>query len=191
MSLSLTGRELEPLVAALGVVGLAGVVGLLATRRRGRVAVGAVLAVAGVAVLLRSLGRLTVPGAEEVRRLLADSGRSGGVPPAAAVTAVARPGWALLAAAGGLVLAVGGLGVVLRSRRWPTLSSRYERPTRPTSSAPARDRAAPAAPAGDPAPAGGRPPMSDTALWDAIDSGRDPTAEDRSERRPRPRSGPP
>ncbi|HEX6756246.1 MAG TPA: Trp biosynthesis-associated membrane protein, partial [Mycobacteriales bacterium] len=41
VALTLTGRDLEPLVPALGVVGLAGVVGLLATRRWGRLAVGA------------------------------------------------------------------------------------------------------------------------------------------------------
>jgi uncharacterized membrane protein (TIGR02234 family) len=149
---SLSGKDLEPLVAGLSVVGLAGVVGLLATRRRGRVVVAAILALSGLAVLVTALTRLAAPGAGEVHDLLVDSGRAAGVAPGAAVAATAYPGWAVLAAAGGLLLALGGLAALLRSRRWPTMSARYETP------AARADR-----------------PRTDAAVWDALDRGDDPT----------------
>ena len=162
VALQLSGRELEPLVPALGVLGLAGVLGLLATRRSGRVAVGAVLGVAGIVVVARALTHLGTPSVGEVRELLADSGRAGGVQPDAAVSADPRPWWPLVAALGGVLLAAGGLGVVLRSRRWPTMSARYER-RGPRRADPARAAATPR-------------PASDAALWDALDRGQDPTA---------------
>jgi uncharacterized membrane protein (TIGR02234 family) len=150
VTLALSGRSLEPLVAGLGIVGLAGVVGLLATRRWGRLAVAAIVALSGVGVLVTALTRLTAPGAAEATTLLDDAGRSAG---AATVTATAHPGWPLLAAAGGLLLALGGLAALLRSRRWPTMSARYETPAART------DR-----------------PRTDAAVWDALDRGDDPTA---------------
>jgi uncharacterized membrane protein (TIGR02234 family) len=146
----LSGKDLEPLVAGLGVVGLAGVVGLLATRRWGRLVVAAIVALSGLAVAVSALTRLASPGPEELRDLLTDSGRGAG---AAAVTATAHPGWPLLAAAGGLLLALGGLAALVRSRRWPTMSARYETPAART------DR-----------------PRTDPAVWDALDRGDDPTA---------------
>jgi uncharacterized membrane protein (TIGR02234 family) len=150
VTLALSGRSLEPLVAGLGIVGLAGVVGLLATRRWGRLVVAAIVALSGVGVLAAALTRLAAPDPTEATALLDDAGRSAG---AAAVTATAHPGWPLLAAAGGLLLAAGGLAALLRSRRWPTMSARYETPAART------DR-----------------PRTDAAVWDALDRGDDPTA---------------
>ncbi len=154
VAVDLSGRDLAPLVAGLGLVGLAGVVGLLATRRWGRLAVGAVLALAGLGVVAGALPKLAAPGADRARDLLADSGRGGALPADAAVAATTVPAWPLLAALGGLLLAAGGLAVLVRGRRWPTMSTRYERP------------------------AAGRPaPPTDAALWDALDRGDDPTAD--------------
>jgi uncharacterized membrane protein (TIGR02234 family) len=150
VTVALSGKDLEPLVAGLGIVGLAGVVGLLATRRWGRLVVAAIVALSGLTVAVSALTRLAAPGPDETRDLLADSGRGAG---AAAVTATAHPGWPLLAAAGGLLLALGGLGALVRSRRWPTMSARYETPAART------DR-----------------PRTDAAVWDALDRGDDPTA---------------
>jgi uncharacterized membrane protein (TIGR02234 family) len=152
VTVSLSGKDLEPLVAGLGVVGLAGVVGLLATRRWGRLVVAALVALSGLGVLFSALTRLTAPGAGGVRDLLDESGRGAGVAADAAVTATAYPGWALLAAAGGLLLALGGVAAVVRSRRWPTMSARYETPAARTER-----------------------PRTDAAVWDALDRGDDPT----------------
>jgi hypothetical protein len=114
------------------------------------------LAAAGVGVVVRALADLGAPGDERVRDLLADAGRAADTT-GAAVSATAVPAWPLLAALGGLLLAAGGLGVVLWSRRWPTMSARYERA--------ASGRAeVPAAP-------------TEAALWDALDAGADPTAD--------------
>jgi len=157
VALDLSGRDLAPLVAALGLVGLAGAVGLLATRGWGRLAVGAVLTLAGLGIVLGAVGRVAGPGAAEVRELLADSGRAGGVPADAALTAAAVPLWPLAAGLGGLLLAAGGAAVVARGQQWPTMSARYDTPA-----------ARPATRSG-----AGR---TDAALWDALDSGHDPTA---------------
>jgi uncharacterized membrane protein (TIGR02234 family) len=149
VTVALSGRSLEPLVAGLGIVGLAGVVGLLATRRWGRLVVAAIVALSGLGVLVPALTRLTAPDAAEATALLEDPGRSAGT---ATVTATAHPGWPLLAAVGGLLLVLGGLAALLRSRRWPTMSARYETPAART------DR-----------------PRTDAAVWDALDRGDDPT----------------
>jgi uncharacterized membrane protein (TIGR02234 family) len=148
-----TGRSLEPLVPGLGIVGLAGVVGLLATRAVGRLAVAALVTLAGVGVLVTALTRLGPPGEAAIRTLLEDSGRSG-VTAGAALSATTAPAWPLLAAAGGLLLAAGGAVALARSRRWPAMGARYETPA-------ARRAAA--------------RPRTDAALWDALDRGDDPT----------------
>jgi uncharacterized membrane protein (TIGR02234 family) len=156
VAVALSGRDLEPLVPGLGIVGLAGVVGLLATRRWGRLAVAALVALAGVGIVVTALGRLGTPGEAGIRVLLEDSGRSGATADAA-LAATASPGWPLLAAAGGLLLAAGGLLALVRSRGWPSMSARYETP------ATRRETAR---------------PRTHAALWDALDSGADPTATD-------------
>jgi uncharacterized membrane protein (TIGR02234 family) len=91
--------------------------------------------------------------------LLTDTGRTSGLPPATAVAATVSPAWPLLATAGGLALLAAGAGALLRSRRWPAMSARYD--------APAATPAAAPQPAAAPAP---------NAVWDALDRGQDPTA---------------
>jgi uncharacterized membrane protein (TIGR02234 family) len=162
LSAALTGRDVEPLVPALGIVGLAGLVALLATRRWGRPLVGVLLAAAGLALMLRSLPHLATPPADEARALLLDQGRATGEPPGGTVTATASPVWPVVAALGGAALLAGGLGAVLRSRRWPGMSARYDAPG-PAVSVP-RD--------GAPSPAPDRPSGE---AWEALDRGEDPT----------------
>jgi uncharacterized membrane protein (TIGR02234 family) len=163
LSAALTGRDVEPLVPALGVVGLAGLVALLATRRWGRLVVGALLAAAGLALLLRSLPHLAAPPAAEARALLLDQGRSTGEPAGVTVTATVTRAWPVVAALGGTALLAGGLGAVLRCRRWPAMSARYDRP-------------APAAAVPGPGESGpGRDQPAAGAAWEALDRGEDPT----------------
>ena len=146
--LGVQGSELVAGVRALGLVGLAGVVALAATRRWGRVVVGLLLAVVGLGVLLSVIGAdLAV---EAVR---SDSvAEAGGADGAGRTTA-----WPLGTALGGLLLALAGALVALRGRRWAALGRRYD------------------APAARPAPAG---PTGTAQLWDALDRGEDPTAPD-------------
>jgi uncharacterized membrane protein (TIGR02234 family) len=158
VTLSLSGRTLAPLVAGLGIVGLAGVVGLLATRRWGRAVVAALLALSGLAVVVASLRWVGAPGAATARDLLEDADRAGGLAANPVITATAHPAWPLLAAAGGLLLAAGGVLALLRHRSWPTMSARYETPA-------ARERR----------------PRTDAAVWDALSRGDDPTTAGRGD----------
>ncbi|HEV7897237.1 MAG TPA: Trp biosynthesis-associated membrane protein [Planosporangium sp.] len=119
-----TGVALLPWLSALALVALAGAGALLATRGLVRAAVGVLLLVAGL-------------------------GLAGG---ACARLAVASPGWPLLTALGGLVVAGAGLLTVVRGRQWPGMGARYDRPA-PTSG----------------------PPRGEAQMWDALDRGEDPT----------------
>lgn len=154
--LGVSGGALVPGVRALALVGLAGVVGLAATRGRGRRAVGAVIALVGVAVLVETTRTATdlasrVGSVDEVR----EAGGGAGVD--------ATP-WPVLAVVGAVLLVAAGLLVATRGSRWSALSERYDAPV-----------------AG-----GGRPPpvaavegagdvRPDKALWDDLDRGEDPT----------------
>lgn len=148
--LAIEGSELVPGVRALALVGLAGVVALLATRRAGRVLVGGLLALCGlgvVAIVLRLRTRLdeavidSAPAREAVAVVLAES---------ADPTA-----WVWLCLAGGLVLLAAGVLAAVRGPRWAALSRRYE---------------APAARAQEPA-------ATERSVWEALDRGEDPTGD--------------
>lgn len=117
-SVAVSGDDAVPGLRALALLGLAGVAALAATRTRGRVALGALLALAGAGVVVLAV-RALVRGAA---RLLAASGT------AAPGSALELTRWPLVAALGGTLLALGGLVVAVRGRRWAALSSRYEAP---------------------------------------------------------------
>ncbi len=139
-SVTRAGGELTAALRPLGLLGLAGVAALAGTRGRGRRAVGGVLLLAGAGVVAATAGVLGRGAAAEV-------------PQADGFTA-----WPLAALAGAALLALGGLLVLVRGRRWAALSGRYD--------APAARNAAPAAPA--------RPEVE---AWDALDRGEDPTSQ--------------
>ena len=149
-TLGVTGAELSPGVRALGLVGLAGVVAIAATRRTGRVVVGVLLLLVGVGVVALSVGvlgdavvraqdTLTV---QEAGGALSDDSR-GTV-------------WPYACAAGGLLLAAAGALVAARGRRWAALSQRYDAPA-------AREQAPPT------------PERAERELWESLDRGEDPT----------------
>jgi hypothetical protein len=71
--------------------------------------------------------------------------------------AIARAIWPLTAALGGAALFAGGLGTVLRSRRWPGMSARYDPPAPAVTATPAQA------------------PAAAEAVWEALDRGEDPT----------------
>ncbi|MDQ6874050.1 MAG: Trp biosynthesis-associated membrane protein [Actinomycetota bacterium] len=100
---AVTGNQLLPPAHALALVALAGVVALLAARRRPRTAVGAALLLAGVVIAGSAAGRL------------GDS----------------TPGWPILTMAGGLLVAGAGALTMARGRAWPALGARYDAPVDP------------------------------------------------------------
>jgi uncharacterized membrane protein (TIGR02234 family) len=125
-----SGHALAGTLVPWGLVALAGVVAIAATRRWGRVPVGVALAASGAAVVT-----LTV-------RVLADldvrayrATRTGG---AQVLTAypVHPTVWPYLVVAAGVVLAACGVLVAVRGPRWAALGSRYDVPAdRPRSDA--------------------------------------------------------
>lgn len=170
VSVAASGRALAPAVSALAAAGMAGSVAVLATRRAGRVAVGLLLLVAGagIAVLAARVGA-DLPGA-----VRAEAGRAVGQREATA-TAVHGTPWPWFGVAGGLALAAAGVLTVVRGRRWPGMSARYDAPrgTGPASHSgtPNSSGTADGTGAGVAAdPATGR------SMWDALDRGDDPTA---------------
>jgi uncharacterized membrane protein (TIGR02234 family) len=155
VAVALSGRSVEPLVPALGIVGLAAVVALLATRGRARVVVGALLAAAGLVLVLRGAGRFAAPDPAAARDLLTDAGRAAALAAGTPVSAAASGAGPLLAVLAGLALLAAGLAAAVRAGRWPGMSARYERP------------AAARTPA--------RTPNAEQAAWDLLDRGGDPT----------------
>lgn len=150
--LGVTGTDVAPGARALGLVGLAGVVAIAATKRWGRVAVGLLLTLVGVGVVVLvavvlgdSFAR--VQDAQVVR----DAGGLDG-------ESVRRTLWSYACALGGLFLACAGVLVAGRGRRWAALSQRYD---------------APAARAQEPGDVAG--PRQERELWEALDRGEDPT----------------
>jgi uncharacterized membrane protein (TIGR02234 family) len=150
--LTATGGDLSAVPEACGFLGLAGVAGLVATRRIGRRVVGSVLAVAGAGAVAAVGSVLT------------------GLRPAVAALASTHPGgfplghvplspnaWPALAILGGVLLAVGGGLATWLGPRWAGLSARYRAEGARTATAP------------------GRPEDGDVAAWDALDRGEDPT----------------
>ena len=152
LSQHLTGRSLSGVVAALGWAGLAGIAALLATRGWVRVAVGVLLTGFGAIVAVVSptvVRRAHVISAARDRSNLARL---------AGDVSVHVGGWWIPSVAGGVLLAAAGLLTVVRGRRWPGMSARYDRP-------------------GAVRPAGDDP----ASLWKALDRGDDPTSSDLKE----------
>ena len=118
-SLQVSGEQLAPGLRALGLVGLAGVVGLLATRRWGRAAVGAVVLACGLGIVYLALEYGS--GTAVVDHLPPDVGIH-------QVTKVTTTGWPLTAWFGGALVALAGGLVLWRGRRWATLSAAYQTP---------------------------------------------------------------
>ena len=117
----LTGGTMAAGARALGLLGLAGVAALPATRSWGRTVVGGLLAIAGLGAGAVVFGFIRDPG----------DAAAGHVPEAVHTVThapTAAPYVALLGA--GLLLAAGVLTLV-RGRTWSGLGSSYDAPTAP------------------------------------------------------------
>ena len=168
VELAVTGRELLPGLTALGLVGIAGVPALAATRGRGRVVVGLVLALAGAAVVA-AVGRLaaTDPGLVTTA-LLTDRVQQAGGGEGVGGQATA---WPWITATGGALVFAAGMLVARHGPRWSALGRRYDSPV-----------------TADPGPAERRSPTGERDLWEALDRGEDPTAtQDPEDSRSQPR----
>jgi uncharacterized membrane protein (TIGR02234 family) len=141
------GRHAASAATGLGLLGLAALAGVLATRGLWRRLVGAVVALAGLA----AIWSVWVGGGDRGWRTYATRATSDGVHVVAA-----RAAWPWVALAAAVLMTIGGLLVAVVGHRWPGWSGRY-------------DGAAPP----QPTPAATAAPHE---LWDALDRGEDPTA---------------
>lgn len=103
-----TGLSLVPSLSGLGLVGLAGVLAVIATRNWVRVASGLLIAAAGV---LGAGLSLTAP-----------DGSGGGL------VSGGETAWPFVAAGSASVVAVAGLVIAVRGRGWTGMSQKYETP---------------------------------------------------------------
>ena len=156
--LAVEGSDLVPGVRALGLVALAGVVAIPATKRWGRIVVGLVLALVGAGVVAAVVG---VAGELFTAAQDSDVVREAG---GTMSDSIGSTLWPYACGLGGLTIATAGLFVAARGRRWAALGRRYEAPA-----------AAAAAPPGE------------RDLWEALDRGDDPTAADPEGPGPTPR----
>jgi uncharacterized membrane protein (TIGR02234 family) len=140
-----SGTDSAPLVLGLALVGLAGAGALLATRGVARRVLGALLMLAGAGMAVSAV-----------------AGRAG-IDEGAGAAATA---WAVLCAAGGMLVLAGGWQAVRHGHEWPGMGARYERnvTAAPVGSVASGDDSA------------GDGPVDARSAWDALDRGHDPTA---------------
>ncbi|GII02488.1 TIGR02234 family membrane protein [Planobispora takensis] len=156
----LTGSATASFLGPVALAALAATVAVLAARGWPRRAVGAVIALCGLGVLAgvrhgTGAGALAAATQSNLGRGVA----AGGETDLTAFTV--HWTWPAVAAAGGLLLLAAGAVAALRGHRWPGMSDRYDR----TESSSGGAASGPA-----------QGPVSERALWDAIDRGADPTA---------------
>lgn len=154
---TVSGSTIAPGLRALGLVAVAGVVAVAATRRTGRAVVGALLLLAGLATAALAVsylghGRLFDEASRSAHLCAVQTSYCKHPAGVRLDTLVARalPVWLVLT--GGVAVAAGGALTAVRGRGWGGLGSSYEAP-------------------GAPAPE----PVTDKGVWDALDRGDDPT----------------
>ncbi|UGQ10098.1 TIGR02234 family membrane protein [Yinghuangia sp. ASG 101] len=142
-----SGSAVGKLPAALALLALAAGVATLATRGRGRVVVGVILAAGGAGIVAAA-----VSGASDRSALDSRAAAKAAVEGARAID-VGHTVWPWITALGGVLILLGGLTVIVRGRNWPGMGSRYETPS-------ARPR---------------RRVATSADMWNALDRGEDPT----------------
>lgn len=154
-----SGRTLEPAVAALGVVALAGVVAVLATRGIVRRIVGGLLVAAAIGLAWAAVAGLQAVSAARARSLVTDARTAAGLDPARAPHVAVHAVWPGLVLLCALAVLLGAAAVTAWGHRGLALSSRYEAPA---------------------ARANAEAQRTSSALWSDLDRGHDPTGESRS-----------
>lgn len=149
VAVTVTGRSVEPAIAALGLALLVLAGAIVATRGWLRRLVGLVVVVLGGAVI----GIAATSGSDVAAALRQ---RAFGV--AAASVSGGLSGWAVLCIVAAVLAVAVGAATVGWGARWPALGAKYEPPSAP-----------PTRPDPDPT-------MSADAAWAALDRGEDPTA---------------
>lgn len=180
--ISPAARSVAPAVSGLGLFALASVVAVVATRRAGRLIVGALAALTGVGILAAIAATAFDPEGAVHDAAVAAAGLT-----SPTVDDVAVTGWPVLAAIGALLILFAGVASLLRGRRWPVMSGRYERSPDadpPTGSAAEQQHRRPGTSPVATKQNRSTPGSTDyrtqdgtgqRQMWDAIDRGEDPT----------------
>jgi uncharacterized membrane protein (TIGR02234 family) len=162
--LGVSGRTLDGAPTALALVALAGVVAVLATKGVVRRVVGALVALAGVGIVWRSIAAAPAVGAARAAGLVRAKHETVGGSAVVAQHVTVHPAWPVLSAVGGVLVLTAGVLVAWHGGRWGAMSARYERPAGAGVEDAERSRA-----------------RADAALWTALERGDDPTADDPTE----------
>jgi len=158
VAVSSSGGSVAPAVVGFALLGLAGAVAIFATRAIGRRIVGVLVALGGVGIVVAVIASAGDPAGALGPAAAKAAGRTG-----AEVTAASASVWPWFAAAGGLLMLLGGAVTAARGPMWPGMSSRYERAASSGETGSTQDQR-PVTSAD--------PPRS---AWEALDRGEDPT----------------
>lgn len=177
-SQTFTGADVVDSLVPVGILVAAAALALIASRWIGRLIVGGVLVLAGL-LTLATAGRFLYDGGTEFAYSWAQDYATAGGSLFPTVDANAAP--AVLALAGAGIALAAGLFTLTASRRWAVMGKRYDRQGRSAAGHPGgqgRPRDAASAVQPDPRSHGSSsaPPVSETAMWAALDRGEDPTA---------------
>jgi uncharacterized membrane protein (TIGR02234 family) len=170
--LGVSGRTLDGAPTALALVALAGVVAVLATKGLVRRVIGALVALAGVGIMWRSIAAAPPVGTARAAGLVRAKHETVGASAVVTQHVASHPGWAVLSAVGGLLVLVAGVLVAWHGGRWGAMSARYERPA---------GSGVEARPEHGPEDIERNRARADAALWTALERGDDPTADESSE----------
>lgn len=154
---TVSGAEIEPLVAALGFVLLAGTAAVIASRGLGRRLVGMVLVASACLAVVLTVTSGSGDAQPAARAALSARGWSGG--PYDTATSV----WWWVACAGSAVCVLVGLAVTWAAGVWPVMGDRYASPGAASESAV------------DAARTNDADDLTEAQLWRALDEGHDPT----------------
>jgi uncharacterized membrane protein (TIGR02234 family) len=194
---SVSGSDLVPLAGALALAALAGLAAVFATRGVLRRAAGVLVALFGAgagaaimtsvsaaAVINVAASKVASPESAAVSGAAGSTtsgSTSGGALVVSGSTAQAfmtGTPWHVAVLVGALLVFAAGLATVLRGPDWPVMSARYDAPgARGAGEAKAGAR-------------GGRSgeaePLDAATMWESLNSGGDPTADDPAENTPPP-----
>ncbi len=191
-----SGNDLVPLAGALALAALAGLAAVIATRGVLRSAAGVLLALFGAgagAAVTTSVSAATVisvaashvasPESAAVSGAAGSttSGSAGGgaalVLTGTGHAVMSGTPWRLGVLAGALLIVAAGLATVLRGRRWPVMSARYDLPQRHPAGAGGAGGAAGTATGTGAADVRGEPrgPRDSASMWESLSGGEDPT----------------
>ena len=150
--LNVTGRAIDTAPLAFALVALAGVVAVLATQGWVRRTVGALVAISGALLVLRSATAIGAVSASTARSLVRSKHTSVTYSSTLPVHVTTHPVWGTLSIVCGVIVILAGALIAIRGSRWAAMSARYENPSA------TQERA-----------------VTDASMWTALDRGEDPT----------------